>query len=161
MIINGIDMPNFKSREFSEDPDEHAHPYLLEAVQKYRTLLGHPFIPSPTPGALARFEPDDMKSMHYALAKMSKALDGFPDCDIFEAFLIAVRSGLFGGVGVYLDTQLKGSYKPMLHLDLRETPLMWYRAGGVYKYDTAPDFYQELLSQFNMHKVYYRGINRK
>ena len=154
MRINGIEMPNFKFTEFSEDPDEHAHPYLLEAIQRYRTLLGKPFHPSPAPGALARFELDDIYSEHYALGQMSKALDVFPDCDIFKAFMIAIRSGLFNGAGVYFDTHYKGAYKPMLHLDLRFDKLMWFRSGGVYTYDTDPDFYWKLLSQFNLHKIY-------
>jgi hypothetical protein len=154
MIINGVNMPNFKASEFSEDPEENAHPHLLERLQKYRTILGKPVIPSQTPGALARFDDDSAGSMHYAVCRYSKAIDVFPDCDIFEAFIVAVRSGLFYGIGVYFDTHINGEYKPMLHLDLRPSLLMWY------KYDSSPDFYSKLLSEFNLHKIYDREINR-
>lgn len=154
-IINGVLMQDFKKTEFPEDPEKYAHVSLLQSTQNYRTILGEKFYISLANGALARFD-GRMTSMHRILFdvdgkiyKLSKAIDGFPDCDIFKAWTIAIGCGEFNGIGVYFDTKNNhGNLQPMLHLDKRINPLIWYRDKGVYSYPHHSDFFRRLLKLF-------------
>lgn len=152
-IINGIDMPDFSFREFSEDPF-YADVRLLKSLQEYRTLLDEKIRPSMAFGALARFS-GPKTSTHFVdlnNMKFSTAIDIFPDCDIFKAWTVALRCGLWGGVGVYFSTTNNSMVKaPMLHLDLRTDHLLWFRIGKhTYQYQDDCRFYERLFSQFEM-----------
>lgn len=59
-------------------------------------------------------------------------------------------SNLFGGVGIYFDTNNNhGKPQPMLHLDLRPVPLIWYRNNGKYFYPYGDKyFYENLITLF-------------
>ena len=111
----------------------YGHPKLFYSLDEYRALLGCRIYPSPAPGALARFDWNDRKSQHYAEKEglaLSKAVDVFPDCSIQIAFLQALTSQLWGGVGVYFDTEYNGESWPMLHLDIRNPgafTAIWFR----------------------------------
>ena len=151
-IINGVRMQNFKPDEFSENPERYASPVLLRNLQAYRNILGHKIYPSKADGALARFS-GSRQSMHYIDPLInddrSEAIDVFCDCDIFEAYNVALNSNLWGGVGVYFDTKRNGKPWPMLHLDTRKLPLMWFRWGKNYYYPhKSESFYGDLLSLF-------------
>lgn len=164
-IINGIQMPNFEEHEFSEDPALYANITLLKNLQLYRDSLGKKIFPSQASGALARFD-GRKKSMHFVRkqinretlidedypAKNSKAIDIFCECLIFEAWTIALSSGLFNGVGVYFDTKNNyGRPQPMLHLDLRPLPLIWFRDNGKYFYPHKNyDFFRNLMKLFEI-----------
>lgn len=141
-IINGVDMPNFTKKEIPEFASKLMSKQILENVQKYRSILNRPFSISSAYGALFRFD-GRKSSEHYVivdpitdrLIKPSTAIDGFPYCNIFQAWTLALSSGLFGGIGVYFDTKNNhGDYGPMLHLDLRQNNLIWYRSNGIYYY---------------------------
>ena len=138
----------FSWENFSEDPEEHAEPALLYTLDDYRGLLGYPLYPSPVKGGLARFRKSDEGSRHCARnKKRSDASDQFPDQDPARAVLVALTSRLWGGVGLYLDTKLRGIPWPMLHLDLRplgyghsqRTVLVWIRRDGEYIYPQYRD----------------------
>ena len=129
-------MQYFSASEFSEDP-KYADPRLLENLDTLRHLYGEPIFPSPVQGALARFDADDKESQHYAAdGHVSRAIDWFPSGSVQKAWLFAVSSGLFGGIGIYFDTKYQGRRWPMLHTDIRDrTPaLLWYRLDGKYFY---------------------------
>ena len=167
MIINSINMPNFINSEFSENPHRLANKQLLINLQKYRDYIDMPFVPSPVSGALARsaLPGNNDFSLHVVFSdssgniiRKSKAIDGFPVGDIFKAWIIAQQSGLWGGMGIYFDTKLKNNQLPMLHLDLRKNPLIWFRNDHNYCYPDSKDFYKELLNLFFIHRNDYKKV---
>ena len=121
---------HFKESEFPAGELGLADPRIIQALDEFRHRLGKPIEPSPVKGALARPDGEAKGSRHYAHNRLSDAVDVFPQCNIADAWLLAVTSGLFGGVGFYLDTKPG----PLLHLDLREERLMWARIRGSYIY---------------------------
>jgi len=141
LFIHGITIRNFTWNEFPESP-ELADPKLLLALDYLRDDLGVPIIPSPVPGALARFD-GSKTSQHYAVDRLSTGCDVFIRCSPFKAYSIILQSGCFTGVGIYFDTQYAGKPHVMFHLDIRDEPLMWYRDGN-YHYNTEI-FYENLL----------------
>jgi len=147
--INEIEMPNFKPNEFPEDPNLYAHKDMLISLQETRTRLNKPIIISRANGSLARFGDGSSSSRHYAMNRYSDAIDFFPDCDPFEAFVVISSIGLWGGIGIYFDTELKGLKKVMFHCDKRRQPLIWFRNNGKYYYPYMDLFYQELYSRFS------------
>lgn len=151
-IINNVNMPNFTHDEIPPGTAQFMDKHILENIQEYRNLLGCPFSISQADGALIRFD-GSKTSEHHVVSnqgvpvKLSRAIDGFPNCNIFEAWTKALSSNLFGGIGVYFDTKNnKGMFQPMLHLDLRASSLMWYRDDDEYFYPHKnKDFFDELL----------------
>ena len=135
---------------------------ILTNTQKYRGILGCPFSISLNDDALIRFD-GRKTSMHHVIIdpiskktiKLSGAIDGFPDCDIFEAREKALSSNLFSGIGVYFDTRNNhGHPQPMLHLDLRPLPLIWYRDNGKYFYTHKDkNFFKNLRTLMNLHST--------
>jgi hypothetical protein len=154
-IINGVNMPNFSPGEFSEDPDKFAHPELLTKAQEFRNILGAKIFPSKKEGALARSY-GNQTSMHYVMKvygeHFSKAWDIFCNTHIFKAWTVALNCNLWTGVGVYFDTNgNNGKPWPMLHLDLRPKPLIWYRDKGEYFYPhLSKTFYTDLQQLFTV-----------
>lgn len=147
-IINGVDMPNFTHAEIPPSVAQYMSKSILARVQEYRNIIRHPFHISKADGALIRFDGNVMSEHYVSLTKLSRAVDGFPDCNIFEAFMSALMSNLFGGVGVYFDTNNNsGKPQPMLHLDLRPVPLIWYRDKGKYYYPYKDKHFFEKLSR--------------
>lgn len=149
MTILWNKISHFSKDEFPEDPDLYAYPPLIRLLDKQRDLYGYRIYPSPASGALAR--EGNGHSMHcYETWGGSKAIDVFPDfCDdgkhdkTIDFLMLALASQLWGGIGVYLDTQFHGRSWRMFHLDLRqlgtghnqENCLVWVRAeDGQYKY---------------------------
>ena len=120
----------FKPEEFPPGELPLADQRILSALDAYRGLLGRTIVPSPIKGALARPDASAKGSRHYAIGRQSDAVDCFPSGNVVDAWRVAVMSGLFGGIGYYLDTMLG----PMLHLDLRPERLWWARIKGEYYY---------------------------
>ena len=162
-IINNINMKNFEPDEFSENPNEFAHPLLLSNLQKYRNILNEKIFPSKATGSLARFDGSNT-SLHYIetdtvlkenilqYENLSKAVDCFFDTSIFHAWSVALSCGLWGGVGVYFDTTYNSEIRPMLHLDTRKQNLIWYRYNGQYFYPIGKTFYMNLKSFFGIYE---------
>jgi len=153
---------NFVPSEFPESV-LYGHSNLFFALDKYRDLLGSYVYPSPEPGALARTTNDEIDSTHYANLNMtirSKAADVFVVERIDRAFMIALSSQLFGGIGVYGDTKFRSKQWPMLHLDIRplgqghskETALIWMRIKGKYIYPQYEEYGEVLLFNFLMNQ---------
>ncbi len=114
--------------EFSEDPNKYADPELMYALGALRELLGNRMFPSPVPGALAR-DYGSKTSQHYAIGRKSTASDQFIEGVPFEIYSKILHSGLFTGIGIYLDTA-GPDVKPwvMFHLDIRKRvyPWIWF-----------------------------------
>ncbi len=134
----------FKPGEFPENPEEHAEPGLIYALDDFAVALGKVVHPSPVPGALARLDGSET-SRHYAMGRRSDAIDVFCACPIFQAWATALWCG-WGGIGVCFDTRYRGGLWPMLHLDQRQEKLIWFRdEAGEYHYPiTDLDFWQGL-----------------
>lgn len=135
----------FEPTEFPENPEEHADIFYIRQLNEFAIALKSAVFPSPVSGALARFY-GSSKSRHYAVGRQSDACDVFCNCPISKAFFTALQ--FFTGVGVYFDTRYMGGEWPMLHTDLRDRELMWYREDGVYFYPhTSKTFYNDLATK--------------
>jgi truncated hemoglobin YjbI len=136
--IDWTEIKYFKPSEFPEDPDTYADPALILLLDNFREIYKHPLTPSPAKGALARLD-GAPTSRHYAVGRLSDAVDVFPKGDVSEAWLLAVEmEEWWGGIGLYPFTHPG----PMLHLDLR--PLLngrktlWARdKDGAYVYPNS------------------------
>ena len=127
MLIN---LNRFKPEEFpSEKEIDMTDPALFFKLEDYAETLKFPVHPSKAKGALAR-EYGSAESKHYAIGRLSTAVDFFPECNICQAWVLAVS--FFGGVGIYFDTHYKNRKWIMLHGDLRTQRTFWYRDVGVY-----------------------------
>ena len=133
--------PNYPSEAVFKLVEDLIEPDLMRALDQYRGLLGYSINPSPLPEAWARR--DASNSQHNViygsdgrLIRLSCAGDVFPNCDIQTAFQVAAGCGLFGGIGVYLDTKYNGKPKMMMHLDIRKihVAIWWARVNGAYIY---------------------------
>jgi hypothetical protein len=136
------------------------HYRLIEVMDTYRKFLGSRIHISPVEGAVhdeSKGHTD--KSWHYIIPgrnKFSRAADIFPDCELYEAFIMALRFN-FTGVGVYpyAEYQDKGIIKEdtmrgMLHLDLRTAPnfrvIWWKDLKGKYHYVNNVNDFDKLVS---------------
>jgi uncharacterized protein YcbK (DUF882 family) len=151
---------NFVQSEFPE-PIEYGHPKLFYSLDAYRNLLGAPIYPSPSARAFVRTRERHKESMHYANLDQhirSRAIDVFVDDRVDRAFMLAMASQLWGGVGVYGDTEFKGRPWSMLHLDIRplghghsrNCALIWLRIKGEYTYPQYEEYGEALLFNFLM-----------
>ena len=146
--IDWFNVHNFSKNEFPEDPDKYVDPRLIYTLDKYRTQLGHKVFPSPVKGALARLG-GSRNSRHYAIGRKSDAIDIFPDCNVMQAFFLALSMEDINGIGIYPYTCYNSSKLwPMLHIDMR--PLkngkktIWMRnEAGNYIYPNNNDEYSE------------------
>ena len=129
--LNWSDIQHFKASEFPSGVLDSVDSKLIHTLDAFRKLLGAIVTPSPVAEGWVR-KSGSKSSQHYAVDRLSLAGDVFPNCDIFYAALIAVQAG-FTGVGIYFDTKLNGNPKPMLHVDMRDGPLvMWVRDKSSY-----------------------------
>lgn len=146
--MSDIDWENIKyfdptKDKFSEDPDTYAEPKLIYALDLFRGITGLPIHPSPVSGALARLN-GSQTSRHFVVGRKSDAIDIFCEGNIRTIWMLAITSGLFGGIGLYPFTNFKGRRFPMLHIDLRpfkrdggkdDFTLLWLRDNeGEYYY---------------------------
>lgn len=128
---------NFSLSEFPEDPIRFADIVTIRSLDVFRAMLNQKIYPSPMKGALARFTGRET-SQHRVIAKESKiikrstAIDVFCEGDAFENMQIAMKSRLFNGIGIYLDTFYAGQPWVMMHLDNRangyrpKEALLWF-----------------------------------
>lgn len=128
---------NFTLDEFPEDPIRFADTITIKSLDVFRAMLNQKIYPSPVKGALARFEGRET-SQHRVITKESKiikqstAIDVFCEGIPFENMQIVMKSRLFNGIGVYLDTFYAGQPWVMLHLDNRangyrpKEALLWF-----------------------------------
>lgn len=143
---------NFTPGEFSEDPDRWAEPELIYRLQKFRDIMGVAIFPSPDPGALARIDSEDTRSLHFASeiqGVKSRAVDVFVKAPPRRVFIEALASQLWGGIGINFNRTYSRKTWTLFHLDIRPlghyhahpTALVWFseRRGGGYKYPQYSD----------------------
>ena len=126
-MINWDQVHKLEASEFSEDPNKYAEPVLIYSLGKLRKLLGMKMRPSPVKGALARFD-GKPTTQHYAVGRLSTASDMFIEGIPFYIYSKILHSGLFTGIGIYLDTKgPDGLPWVMFHLDIRirNFPFIW------------------------------------
>ena len=133
-----MQIKHFIKKEFSEDWDL-CDPELIKSLDQSRELIKHRIFPSPVKGALARFG-GSPTSQHYVGENPSKIIRKSTGSDVFcegipiVNFLLIYKSGLFNGIGIYLDTTgPDGLPWVMFHKDIREKgfqdskdPLIWF-----------------------------------
>lgn len=141
--------------EFSEDPDKYADPLLIYSLSNTRKKTKSRMFPSPIRGALARHD-GRKSSQHYVGDKkgpvrMSTACDVFCEGVPFANYTTILESGLYRGVGIYLDTNgPDGKPWVMFHLDIRtkgyynslSTPLIWIVEKEMKEDDSWEDIYK-------------------
>lgn len=88
---------------------------VVLAADDLRALLGVPLIVSHVDGAVVRTY-GDSSSRHYAVGRLSDALDLFsPQASLDRVFELAASVPAIGGVGLYPHT----SPHPLVHVDVR------------------------------------------
>lgn len=128
---------HFSKKEFSGHSGSLSSAIIL-ALAQYRSSLKKRVIISP-----ATWGKHSSKSWHYALEGRNdyvQAIDVFPAVDLAYAWMIAIKIGLFKGIGVYPywsypSKKLVGG----LHLDTRKsnhTVLWWCDKNKNYHYFT-------------------------
>lgn len=138
-MIDWSDIRYFSRDEWCGHVEETAA-LLIYSLDLYRHTLGFPVYISP-----ANWGQHSKNSYHNLLPARNGlcwAVDIFPKCELGWAYHIAIRSKVFGGVGVYpfwqyTSKELIGG----LHLDIRKYQMnnvVWYYDGpigqGEYKY---------------------------
>lgn len=173
-MIDWSKVYKLKPQEFSEDPDEYADPILIHNLGVIRRYTNEKMLPSPVFGALARFKGSDT-SQHFVgpkdnLIRKSTASDVFCEGSPFANYSVILASGLFNGIGVYLDTKgPDGKPWVMFHLDIRKhgfndlTPLIWIvekvfdpiknKKVDKYRYPQVLTKYWELFNDKRFHFV--------
>lgn len=141
---------HFYPAEFPGGSLEHIDPALLLALDEFRDRLGRPVYPSPIKEGWVRFE-GSKHSRHYAEGRLSDAGDVFVEGNVLTALELAKSMPVFGGIGVYADTEYDHQFWPMLHLDLRPGRTLWARKAGCYYYPhrgaaSRSAYYQTLLT---------------
>ena len=135
-MYNLFNVKNFPSQQEVDRTD----PQLFKIFNDYSIDLGYNIYPNNAKGSLAR-DYGDSNSRHYAIGRLSTAIDFFPDCSILRAFFTALR--YFGGVGLYVDTCFRKRKWVMLHCDLRDYQKIWYRQEGkYYTVNTNADYWK-------------------
>ena len=120
--------------KFPEGELNLACPELIYQLNTFRKVLGRPIYPSPVKGALAR-QSGSENSRHYAVNRLSDAIDVFCTGDPFHTWITAITSKLWGGIGIYPFTRFQGREWVMFHLDMRPGMTLWVRdRDGAYYY---------------------------
>lgn len=139
MTLNWNRVQHFKASE-NWGKAELVDPVLIYSLDTFRSKLGYPIHISPAKGAVVAKRGHATKSYHYPIqgVRLCQAADVFPDCPLSFAFITALKSNLFTGVGVYPywcweEKELIGG----LHLDIRggtEKTIWWRGKNGEYHY---------------------------
>ena len=132
----------FSPDEFGEAlPD--VNPSIIIAADELRRRIGCPLAISPAAGAIARYDEASASSRHYAVGRLSDALDLMPDGCSLETVLNAAQGiPAIGGFGAYPDW----SPRPGVHIDGRA------RVGG--RLATWMGFKQRNASTGKLEQVY-------
>ncbi len=119
-------IPHFTQEEFNGKIETYSGSIIL-SLSEYREVLKKRIVISP-----ANWGKHSKKSWHYQIENRNKyvqAIDIFPRTDLAYAWLTAIKTGLFKGIGVY--PYWSYSVKRLvggLHLDTRKSDhiAMWW-----------------------------------
>ena len=136
------------------------HYRLIEVLDVYRKFLGSRIHLSPTESAHAEVDKKEHppKSWHYAIPgrnKFSRAVKVFPECDLYEAFIMALRFQFTGIIiwpyaeNIDMGTSRDDTSRGALTLDLRTAPnfrvIQYVDKNGKYNYVNNVNDFDELL----------------
>lgn len=118
--------PNFPEFRQRGIPMDRIDARLVQALQCWRDLHGLPLSITPVLAGIIR-EDGSKTSQHYAVGRLSSAIDIFPRAgEVGQAFINALSIDAFRGVGLYLDTKPSA----MIHVDVRDGErILWVRTG--------------------------------
>jgi len=141
MELNWHRINHFNSKENWGDV-KLVDPILIYSLDIFRKQLSSSVYLSPVEGAVVAKTGHSKKSYHYPIqgVRLCLAADIFPNCPLIHAFITAMKSNLFTGIGIYpfwewKEKKLYGG----LHLDIRggkEKILWWRNEKGHYHYFT-------------------------
>ncbi len=141
-------MRYFKVSEFDDYSKMDAK--LICALDEFRHLTRSPVFLSPAPGA--QWRRDNTSSQHNINAhNQSRAIDLFPSCSLWYAFLTAMSVPEIIGVGIYPHWQF-GTLNYGMHLDVREgvNKIVWWKnKDNIYKTIHSTSGFEVLLHEFN------------
>jgi len=151
------DQTFFSPDEFPPYELEYTSAELILELNRFRRHLDSPIYPSPVSGALARNSGKSPNSRHYAVDRLSDAIDWFTDANPISTWWELIRWPAFGGVGIYFDTKYRNQPHPMFHVDQRPDKVAWlrYSENGKRKYVTYTAarprlFLKELARHFKL-----------
>ena len=126
----------FKPKEFSY-PDNVSRE-LIRALDRYRVLVGKPII------IHSDYRPKDDGSQHALGLAVDFHVKGM---SVIDQYLLAEKSNLFTGIGVYPDWN-----NPGLHCDIRvvkgnDFPARWGRWGEKDYVALNEDFFRKVLAK--------------
>ena len=154
-LVKAGGVRNFSLDEWSEPKIlKLVSPRLLNHIDTLRELYGQRIHPSQLSAGWARLD-GRSTSRHYAKGRLSDAGDIFPEGDVLRCWLTALTMGVFGGIGLYLDTN-KSRLQPgaMMHVDCRSAvfPVLWVRnETGDYVYENAePDKFWSAIKRVRL-----------
>ena len=113
-------------------------PRLIISLDRLRDKMDIPIFLSPVVGAVHAITGHADESWHYNIKgrnELSMAADVFPEKDLLDVFMQAIKMIEFGGVGIYpfASWQRKaGQLNGSLHLDIRpyEAKIVWWQDAG-------------------------------
>jgi hypothetical protein len=114
-------------------------PKLLYALDKFRELCGKPVYVSPAEGATWRPLSSSYHSCLPERNKQSWAIDVFPTCTPWEAFISALSVPEINGIGLYPLWRYKDLDFGM-HIDIRNTKRVIWVEKIHKQYDTIHSF---------------------
>jgi hypothetical protein len=128
-------------------------PKLLTALDMFRERCNAPVYVSPAEGATWRPRHKGSHSYHSCIPgrnKQSWAIDVFPTCDPWEAFLAATSVPEINGIGLYPHWQFN-SLKFGMHLDIRHDPrvVWWEPTDHVYRTIHSFKHLEQLIKEFD------------
>lgn len=106
--LDWCDIKHFKPSEFSEPNKMDYH--FINRLDKFREMVDKPII-------IHSSYRNDPKSKHYEGIAVDMHIVGV---DLMDMFLLAEKSDLFKGIGVYPNWNNAG-----LHIDMRRTEARW------------------------------------
>lgn len=142
-------MQYFKISEF--DDYSKMSPRLLCALDDFRHVLKSPVYLSPSPSA--QWRDDGSTSLHNINKneqKQSSAIDIFPTCTMWYAFLAALQVPTIKGIGLYPHWTY-GKLNYGMHLDIRSSlnPVIWWRnKDNEYQTIHSLDMFREVINEY-------------
>ena len=139
----------FSPTEWPAGAIEQMEPEVFHELFKLRRECGQAITPSPLLGAHVRAAASSSRHSTHGGTRKSDATDFFlRDWKaLWPTYLHALRLG-FGGIGVYLDKQMGGVNRPMMHVDMRPERVLWVttKQGEYVTYNRDPNRYLQILS---------------
>ena len=125
----------FNKNEFLPGKLELTDANVLLNLRKLRLDWGQPIHPSRHDHGLARTNPQFKNSQHYAVGRLSTAIDFFPTGNVIAFWEMCKQYSFIGGLGIYFDTNRSNLQPgPMIHIDLRPNRILWVRIYRKYIY---------------------------